>query len=702
MSTRAWMVGLLILGGAAGVPGAEAGKRRPLAVEDFAALQEIANPRISPEGEWAAFEVKTQDLEEDEAETRLWMVATAGGDPIPLTRKGSSAGSARWSPDGRQLAFLSDRPGPDTKAGRKKDKEKSQVWVLDRRGGEARRLTDVEQGIEAFEWAPDSHRLVLVIRDRKPEWNQADTKESKTEEDVPAPWVIDRLQFKQDYRGYLDRRRTHLFVFDIAKGESRQVTFGDYDDSEPAWAPDGQSIAFVSNRTEEPDSNYNSDLWLVRPGDPAEEPKPTQLTLNPGSDTSPVWNPSGTLLAYETTTRPEIVDYAQTHLAVIPAAGGRARVLTADLDRNATAPRFSPDGKELLFLLEDHGEVQLARVPVTGGDVTRLLTGPRVVKAAEVDSTGTAVTLISDPHRPGELFASDPEDLATLRPLTRLNEELLSGIDLAEVEKVAFRSPDGTPVEAFVYRPPAFEPGRRYPTILWLHGGPQAQHDHAFSFRGQLFASNGYLVVMPNPRGSTGYGQDFTLGIWADWGDHDTQDVLAAVDHVIEQGLADPHRLGVGGWSYGGILTNYVITSTDRFAGAVSGASGALWVANYGHDHYQRWYEGEFGLPWETRELWERLSPYNKVEKITTPTLWIGGEKDWNVPILNSEQMYQAMKRLGRETRLVVYPGEHHGIKRPSYQKHMYEQFVAWIDEHVKGAGPTRQGIRPKPVRSAE
>jgi dipeptidyl aminopeptidase/acylaminoacyl peptidase len=700
MSAHTWMVGLLTLGCAAGPPIAEAAEPRPLAVEDFAAFQEISGPRISPDGEWVAFQVETRDLEKDESETRLWMVATAGGEPLALTREGTSAGSARWSPDGRQLAFLSDRPADERERGKAADEDKAQVWALDRRGGEARRLTEVRQGIEAFEWAPDSRRLVLVIRDPKPEKKNEGGKDD--EKEVPAPWVIDRLQFKQDDRGYLDRRRTHLFVFDITSGKSRQVTFGDYDDSEPAWAPNGDTIAFVSNRTEEPDSNYNSDLWLVDVSESEENPTPVRLTGNPGSDTSPVWHPDGTVLAYKTTTRPEIVDYAQTQLAVIPGGGGEARVLTGDLDRNVDAPRFSPDGTTVFFLLEDHGEVQLGTVPVAGGAVTRVLTGPRVVKAVEVGPTGTLVTLVSDPHRPGDLFASDHDDLATLRQLTRLNEELLSGIALAEVEKVALRSPDGTPVEAFVYRPPAFEPGRRYPTILWLHGGPQAQHDHAFSFRGQLFAANGFLVVMPNPRGSTGYGQDFTLDIWADWGHHDTQDVLAAVDDVIEQGLADPDRLGVGGWSYGGILTNYVITSTDRFAGAVSGASGALWVANYGHDHYQRWYEGEFGLPWETRELWERLSPYNKVEKITTPTLWIGGEKDWNVPILNSEQMYQAMKRLGRETRLVVYPGEHHGIKRPSYQKHMYEQFVAWFDEHVKGAGPTRQGIRPKPVRSAE
>jgi dipeptidyl aminopeptidase/acylaminoacyl peptidase len=261
---------------------------------------------------------------------------------------------------------------------------------------------------------------------------------------------------------------------------------------------------------------------------------------------------------------------------------------------------------------------------------------------------------------------------------------MLAGIRLGEVEDVRFNSPDGTEVEAFIIKPPSFNENMRYPTILWIHGGPMAQYDFGFSFQGQLLAANGYVVVMPNPRGSTGYGQEFELGIWADWGNVDTQDVLAAVDHAVELGYSDPDRLGVGGWSYGGILTNYVITSTQRFKAAVSGASGALWVANYGHDHYQRWYEIEFGLPWETREIWERLSPFNKVTNITTPTMWVGGEKDWNVPIQNSEQMYQAMKRLGRETLLVVYPNQHHGIDLPVYSKDLYERITGWFDKYLK------------------
>jgi dipeptidyl aminopeptidase/acylaminoacyl peptidase len=220
---------------------------------------------------------------------------------------------------------------------------------------------------------------------------------------------------------------------------------------------------------------------------------------------------------------------------------------------------------------------------------------------------------------------------------------------------------------------------------LWIHGGPVSQFSFDFNFTAQLYAAQGYAVVMANPRGSSGYGQDFSKAIFADWGNKDYQDVMAAVDHVIEKGVADPDRLGVGGWSYGGILTNYVITKTDRFKGAMTGASEVLYVANYGHDHYQKQWEAELGLPWENREAWERISPFNYVENIVTPTLIMGGAEDWNVPIHNSEQLYQSLKRLGRETQLIVYPNEHHGIRRPSFQVDRFQRWLGWYDQYVKG-----------------
>jgi dipeptidyl aminopeptidase/acylaminoacyl peptidase len=291
--------------------------------------------------------------------------------------------------------------------------------------------------------------------------------------------------------------------------------------------------------------------------------------------------------------------------------------------------------------------------------------------------------LITKPHLPSEVIMLD--DQKTLRQLTFTNQELLDKVHLAEIENIHAKSRDGTEVEGFLYKPPGFDTKFRYPTLLRIHGGPVSQYDFRFNFDAQLFAANGYLVVMMNPRGSSGYGQDFSMALWADWGNKDFEDVMSGVDYAIEKGYADPDRLGVGGWSYGGILTNYVITKTDRFKGAISGSSEVLYRSNYGHDHYQYQWEKELGLPWKNAEAWERISPFNYVENIVTPTLIMCGEKDWNVPVLNSEQLYQALRRLDRTTQLVVYPDQHHGIRKPSFQKDRYERYLAWYDKYVKG-----------------
>jgi len=313
--------------------------------------------------------------------------------------------------------------------------------------------------------------------------------------------------------------------------------------------------------------------------------------------------------------------------------------------------------------------------------VTRLVGDVRSVSTYSVGADGTIAALVSEAHLPNEIFVVAP---AGPRQVTYTNKALLDSLRLADVRELHFKSRDGTAVEAFLYTPPDYQTGRRYPTLLRIHGGPVSQFDRSFNSEAQLFAAHGYAVVMTNPRGSSGYGAKFSRAIFADWGNKDFDDVMAAVDEAVRLGIADPNRLGVGGWSYGGILTNYVITKTGRFKAAISGASEALYTSNYGHDHYQNLWEIELGLPWTHQRAWDRISPFWSVAKITTPTLWMGGSSDWNVPIMNSEQMYQAMRRLGRTTQLVVYPGQSHGIGKPTYQKDRWQRYLEWYGHFLK------------------
>ncbi|NNE67441.1 MAG: S9 family peptidase [Pyrinomonadaceae bacterium] len=644
-------------------------EKRPFTIDDTFKIKNVGAPVVSPDGKWIAFTVREADLKKDKTETRIWMVSSSGGEPIPMTSQGYSAGSPKWSPDGKYLSFIAS----------KSKEERPQVWALNRNGGEANKLTKVKHGVSGHEWSPDSKRLLLYIRDPKPH----ELTETKEDDKKPRPYVIDRLQFKRDYAGYLNRFRTHLYVFDVGSaGEPRQITSGDYDDGQAVWSPDGKSIAFVSNRTKEPDGNPNTDIWVVSADNGDKGATLLQITKNKREDNSPRWSPDGKSIAYTTVTAPlKTMWYATNKLAVISANGGAPRILAPNLDRNIRQHRFSNDGKEIWFQLEDSGERHLASMPVSGGPIKRHVRGKNALRSFNSNGSTTAL-LISRKEIPGEIFTFGSSGL---KQITNINTKFLSGINLAETETIQYKSKDGTEIEAFLTKPVGFNPSMRYPLILNPHGGPVSQYDHGFNIWSQIYAANGYLVLQPNPRGSSGYGQAFSYALFADWGNLDFQDVEAGVDFVIARGYADPNKLGVGGWSYGGILTNYVITQTTRYKGAVSGASEALYRANYGHDHYQLWWEIELGLPWENAEAWERISPFNNVGKITTPTLWIGGAVDWNVPILNSEQMYQAMKRLGRETQLVVYPGEHHGIRRPTFQKDRFERFLGWFDKYVKG-----------------
>jgi len=652
------------LGAQAPAAASPAAPLRPFSLDDLSRVRDVREPQISPDGAWVAYTVSTSDTAEDRSTSAVWMASWDGSRNVRLTTSKSGEHTPRWSPDGRWLAFLSSR-----------DDDHTQLWLLDRLGGEGRKATTLPSDVDDYVWAPDGRRIALVAED-------ADTAKPKT----PPPIVIDRFQFKQDERGYLGKQRRHLYLLDVESGKTAMLTSGDYDELLPAWSPDGKSLAFVSKRRPDFDRDSNWDLYVIAAGGGGAAPR--QLTTfegpdnDPDTESRPAWSPDGHSLAYLQGGPLKLLYYAVQKLAVVPGAGGAPHILTAALDRNVASPVWSGDGSSITFLLEDDRAVGLARVPAAGGAIERLVSGPRVVSAFTAGANGKLAVLVSTPLAPAEVFALDG---STLRPLSRQNDEWLARVTLGGVEPITFKSRDGTAVNGFAVKPPDFVPGKRYPTILRIHGGPVSQYQNEFDSQLQTLAGHGYLVVVANPRGSSGRGERFSTAIFADWGNKDAQDVLAAVDYAVAQGLADPARLGVGGWSYGGILTNYVIAQDQRFKAAVSGASIANVLAGYGTDQYVREYEVELGVPWKTAGTWVRLSfPFLHADRITTPTLFLCGDKDFNVPLLNSEQMYQALRSLGVETQLVIYPGQHHGINKPSYRRDRLERYLAWYDKYLK------------------
>jgi dipeptidyl aminopeptidase/acylaminoacyl peptidase len=667
---------------------------RPVGVDDLFGVREVHDPQISPDARFIAYTVNSVSLKDDKNQTRIWMIPAGGGDAIALTAEDVNSDHPRWSPDGNFLAFQSSRKDADDNDG------KTQVYLLNRQGGEAQRLTDTIQDVEDFAWAPDGKHLVLVLRDPSPEELAAASTKGKDEDSsgkttpskkskAQRPWVIDRLYFKEDTVGYLDRRRTHLYVFDIASKSMKQVSSGDYDDNDPAWSPDGKLLAFASNRSKpDPDATYAANIWVVASDNTDKGMTPTQVSTGLGGDHQPAWSPDGKWITFVTQLDPKLFEYSTKHIAIVPANGGPAKVLTLALDRNSDTPRFAPDGKSIYFIVDDDGTQNLAEVSVFDNRITRPAGGRLFLDGYTVAKDGTLAATFSTMDRPFELYTTPSGKLTRL---THVNDAWLSTFKLSTGEYVAFKSKDGTTVHGYIYKPLAYVAGMKYPTIVRPHGGPVWAYYAEFQDLAQLLAANGYVVLLPNPRGSSGYGQDYCQAIFADWGKKDYEDDMAFVDYAIAQGIADPDKLGVGGWSYGGISTDFIIGHTNRFKAAISGAGAAEFTSLWGHDEYVRDYIAELGLPWEHREAWDRVAPFWHVKDIQTPTMFVGGNIDWNVPVLGGEQMYEALKALGRDTLLVVYPDEYHEFKTPSHVKDLNERYLAWYAHYVKADGtPSR------------
>ena len=663
---------LLSAGGAAAAE--TPASQRALAPDDYYLTQSLADPQVAPDGSWVAYVVTGNDREADEQRSAVWIVRWDGAERVRLTTPANTVAAPRWSRDGRFLSFLAAPAGSDTR----------QVMVLDRRGGEARAATSVSGEIADYSWAPDGKHLLLVVNEAV---GGAPGTAKEPDAKTPKPIVIDAMHFKQDEDGYaLAGVSQHLYLLDLTtKRLDALAADSGVNDSLPVWSPDGSRIAFIRTRERGADPDGMSDLEVVEASAGAPARRVTRL-FSPNAQHL-AFSPDGALIAYLDGLEPKYNAYIQDRLVVVPAAGGAPRPLTGALDRAVSTPEFSADGKSLVVVLENGDTQYPVSVALDSGDITRLYSGAAVITGLAVASGHLAV-LASTDAAPYEIHALEG---GKLRPLTAHNDAFVRDVRLGTVEDVHFRSRDGTEVHGFIVKPAGFVRGQKYPTIVWIHGGPNEQDEHGLSvanyspqFERQMLAAHGYVVLAVNYRGSSGRGRKFARAIFADWGHKEVQDLLAGVDHLVAAGISDPDRLGIGGWSYGGLLTDYTIASDRRFKAAVSGAGSGNQLSMYGSDEYILQYNHEIGTPWKNPALWIKVSyPFFHADRIHTPTFFLGGDKDFNVPIAGGEQMYQALRTLGVPTQLAVYPGQYHIFTRPIFIVDRSVRVNAWFSHYL-------------------
>jgi dipeptidyl aminopeptidase/acylaminoacyl peptidase len=663
----------------------------PIQVEDYYRLESADDPAISPDGRFVVFTRHFIDEEANRRRSELWLASTASDDPPRrLTLASFDASSPRFSPDGKLLAFRSSR-----------DSGESSIWLLRTEGfGEAFPL-DID---EMPFFSPDG-RFLAFTKKTPPEPPRPEPSERERKiEGRFAGHVYDWVQYRFDRQGYLpdptDPYRTpprELYLApleDVLKGkglELRRLTSLGFDVTDVAWRPDSRALVVVADPSQRDEYVYErSDLWLVD----LDLNEVSRLTDDGFDHSAPAFSPDGRTIAFlrEKGLSQLIAEKARrgapVDLFVMEPGSGGMKNVTESWDLRPEAASFSADGKDLLFGAEVSGAKHLFRVPASGGGaVVQVTRGERQLGAFRFTRDGRRMAYAAESGvSPRDVFLAR-SDGSEERPLSSFGKDSVSGLRLADPEVIHYRSKDGTEIEGFVLVPPGYRRETRYPLILAIHGGPHGADGHSFDFQLQLWASAGYVVVFTNPRGSTGYGEDFLWATWGGgWGNLDGEDVLAGVDHARSRYSIDETRLGVTGYSYGGFLTNWIVTHDSRFAAAISGAGISNWVSDYGTADIPRTKESEFfGPPWDDEggSLLARQSPIHYVQNVTTPMLFIHGESDFRVPIEQGEQMYTALKKRRVPAKFIRYPDSYHGGWTAWNTVHRYHHELEWWDSHL-------------------
>ena len=678
MARKAWRSGLrfgvagIALLSALPVAAADGGAaRHPVTIDDILAMRSLSELTCAPDGRQAAYVASVADVKADKRRSAIWLADLAGPPALQLTGSEDSASAPAFSPDGKSIAFLSKRG---------KDKQ-AQIWLLDRRGGEAQKLTDVKGDIAAFRWSPDSRRLLLTITDPAKEPPKDD--EAKDGEDRPLPVVVDDVKFKEDGTGFLTAEsHTHLALFDVAARTETRLTASDsFDVSAPEWSADGKSVAFLTDHALDTAAPATQWLMVMEPKAGAAPRVAAKFAGALGQQL--IWSADGTKIAHLVGDVPKLNQYSQPRLAETFLASGQTRVITSSVGTYVQRPVDLGGGRVGAILAEDRHEVPAVFDLVTGA--VQRLGDPRLAvfdQCGGKDAKAPRAMIASGDDAMPEVYALEGK---TMRALTAHNSKVGASIAWSPVRDFSATASDGSEVHGLLTLPAGYVQGQRYPTVLWIHGGPTAQDTHEIDTMRQWIAAQGYAVLAVNYRGSSGRGDAYGTAIAADWGNKEVLDLHAATDWAVAQGIADPARMGVGGWSYGGILTDYLIVRDTRFKAGFSGAGVGNIFAFFGVDQYIQQYVQELGAPWQDTALWMRLSePLLHADRIKTPTLFMGGMADDNVPLIGGQQLYQALKLTGVPTRLVGYPDENHGLSRPSFQRDRLERIADWYKRFLK------------------
>ncbi len=644
---------------------APAAAQTGLTAEQAAQMRQLSGVRISPDGRWVAYTVSAQDLKESSTNTDLWLVSAQGGQPIRLTNSKAADDQARWSPDGKWIAFVSGRDG------------KPQIFRISPFGGEAEKLTDSKSGVQSLEWAPDSKRIAYVA-----------AREPTAEEE--------RKQKEKDDAIEVDRNFVpgRLWVFDLGTSKAAEVVKGDTQIIGIDWAPDGKQIAYATVPTPRADDFRLGDIMIVDLASGVTR----KLVENAGPDGNPSWSPDGTMIAYDTKPLTSST-FTQSQLAVVPAIGGVPKLVAAGFLYQPGPSVWSADGKSLFFWALARTRTELFQIPAAGGTVKQIsdLKGSLGLFGGGAPSMSSDGRMIafgrSATDTPDEVHVARVESPWIQTAVTKLHPELAS-VAMGKGEVVRWKSKDGMEAEGVVVYPVGYQPGKRYPTVAIIHGGPSGVWDESFPANwynpAQVYAAKGWVAFLPNPRGSTGYGPKYLAANLRDWGGGDYQDIQTGLDYLIKRGIADSSKLAQGGWSYGGYMSAWTLTQTNRFKAIMVGAGLTNMYSMYSTNDLQTVLEDYFGgEPWNDEAAYRKASAMVYIKQAKTPTLILHGQQDTRVPIGQAQELYMGLKKNGVPVELVFFPREPHGLQEP---RHALDKIVREYDFFAKYV----LGVEPK------